>query len=434
MHNALLELILVPILILLNGLFSLTEMAIVSSRRERLQLMAEKGKSGARAVLRILDSPEKFLSTIQVAITLIAIITGVLSGAAIAEALSGVLARIVPVYAAYAQSAAFFIVVVSVTYLSIVLGELVPKNIALTHPEAIAAFLAMPLGVIIRLLSPFSAVLTFSAKLLLKPFGISPAQKIPVTEEEIRMLISEGHRTGAVLTSEKHMVENVFNLNDIPVVNLMTPRPQIVWLDISGSTEENLRIIRSNSHSNFPVCDGALEKIQGILSARAILTDLSSGHTKNMKDYLIAPIYVPETMKASKLLEVFKQTQKNFAMIVDEFGNIQGLATLHNILEAIVGDLPPADQKENPQIRRRDDGSYLLDGTLTLAEFREFFGIELSEPDEGAVLYSTIAGFVTARLQHITAEGEKVAVPGGAFEVLDMDGLRIDKVLFIPAR
>lgn len=433
MQGALLELILVPVLILLNGLFSLSEMAIVSSRRERLQLMAEKGKAGARAVLRILDNPDKFLSTIQVAITLISILTGVLSGAAIAEALAAVLPQIFPGAAAYAHSAAFFFVVFSVTYLSIVAGELVPKNIALTHPEAIASALALPLGFVIRILAPFSAVLSFSARLLLRPFGVSPVIKTPVTEEEIRMLVSEGHRSGALLASEKHMVEKVFDLNDIPVVNLMTPRPAIVWLDISDSPGVNLAKIRANSHSNFPVSDGALEKILGVLPARAILSDMASGQAKELRAYLLTPLYVPETMKASKLLEVFKQSQKHFAVIVDEFGNIQGIATLHNILEAIVGDLPPPETNTEQQIRRRDDGSYLLDGTLTLGDFREFFGFDLNDHTSGSVLYSTIAGFVTARLQHISAEGEKITLAIGTFEVLDMDGLRIDKVLFTPA-
>ncbi len=432
MNQALLELILIPVLILLNGIFSLAEMAVVSCRTARLQVMADKGRSGAKVVLRILKDPERFFSTIQIAVTLMSILTGVLSGAAAAEALAGFLKDKFPAFADHAGSSAFLLVVFIVTYFSVVIGELVPKSLAVRHPEAIAVVLAHPLKMVTTLLMPFSAILSFSAKILLKLMGVPKMARTKVTEEEIRMMIREGHETGAVLSSEKHMVENVFNLNDIAVVTLMTPRPALVWLDISADLAENLDVIRVKSHSYFPVARGSLDSIVGVLPVRPLLVDISQNSVKNLREYLIAPLFVPETMKASKLLEVFKQTKKHFSIVTDEFGGIQGVATLHDILEAIVGDLPPMEGTMEQRIRRRDDGNFVLDGTLPLGEFHTAFGFGLVKDTGIALPFSTVAGFLAAELQSITAEGKDIDIPQGRLEILDMDGPRIDKVLFIP--
>lgn len=432
MNQALLELILIPVLIILNGVFSLAEMAVVSSRRIRLKVMADKGKSGARLILGILENPEKFFSTIQIAITLIAILTGVLSGAAAAEALAAWLKAEFPGYPSQSVSVAFLIVIFLVTYFSVVLGELIPKSLAVKNPEAIAVFLAHPLRIVTWLFAPFSAILSVSARALLRLVGVRETAKIKVTEEEIRMMIREGHEAGAVLASEKHMVENVFNLNDIAVVNLMTARPALVWLDAEDTIDKNLEIIRTNSHSYFPVATHSLDKILGVLPVRPLLIDVGRNALRNLSDYLVPPLFVPETMKASKLLEVFKQTKKHFAVITDEFGAIQGVATLHDILEAIVGDLPPLGGETEQRIRRREDGTFVVDGTLPLADFRNYFGFGLVNDTESALPYSTVAGFLAAQLQSIPAEGRDVDVTAGRLEILDMDGPRIDKVLFIP--
>jgi putative hemolysin len=431
-NQALLELIFIPVLILLNGIFSLAEMAVVSSRKARLQVLADKGKGGARLILRILERPENFFSTIQIAITLISILTGVLSGAAAAEALAGLLKVWFPHYAHQAVTAAFVIVVFLVTYFSVVLGELVPKSLAIKYPEAIAVFLARPLGLVTLLFIPFSIVLSFSARMLLWLFGVRQPVKMRVTEEEIRMMIREGHETGSVMSSEKHMVENVFNLDDIPVVNLMTPRPALVWLDIGAEMQTNIETIRNFGHSYFPVAEGAAEKIIGVLPVRPLFVDMSRNALKDLRQYLIEPLFIPETMKAAKLLEIFKQTKKHFAIVTDEFGAIQGVATLHDILESIVGELPPLGSATEQRVRRRDDGTFVLDGTLPLVDFETTFGFALIDNTGAPLPFSTVAGFVAAELQSIVAEGKSVDIAQGRLEILDMDGPRVDKVLFIP--
>jgi len=253
-----------------------------------------------------------------------------------------------------------------------------------------------------------------------------------VTEEEIRMMIREGHETGSVMSSEKHMVENVFNLDDIPVVNLMTPRPALVWLDIGAEMQTNIETIRNFGHSYFPVAEGAAEKIIGVLPVRPLFVDMSRNALKDLRQYLIEPLFIPETMKAAKLLEIFKQTKKHFAIVTDEFGAIQGVATLHDILESIVGELPPLGSATEQRVRRRDDGTFVLDGTLPLVDFETTFGFALIDNTGAPLPFSTVAGFVAAELQSIVAEGKSVDIAQGRLEILDMDGPRVDKVLFIP--
>ncbi|HNJ65718.1 MAG TPA: hemolysin family protein [Turneriella sp.] len=434
MNHVLLELIFIPILIFLNGIFSLAEMAVVSSRRSRLQVLADAGSRGARQVLKMLDDPERFFSTIQIAITLISILTGVISGAAATDVLAAYLKERFPSYAQHAVSVAFFSIVFFATYLAIVFGELIPKSIAVRHSETIAVLVAYPLRLVIDFFSPFSYVLSATAKIILRPFGIRGNNKAQVTEEEIRIMLQEGHETGAVLSSEKSMVENVFRLDDIAVVTVMTPKPLMTWLDVANPIQDILETIREHNHSYYPVVDGSLEKVIGVLPARPLLADLNLQQARNLKDYLVSPLYVPESMKASRLLETFKQTQRHFALITDEFGGIQGVATLHDILEAIVGDLPPQSGDTEKKFRRRDDGSVAITGTVTLAEFRDELGFSLVEGLEDDQPYSTVAGFLAAHMQRIPTEGERIAIPEGGFEIVDMDGPRIDKILFFPSK
>lgn len=434
MNHILLEMILIPVLIVLNGIFSLAEMAVVSARRSRLRVLASEGSRGARLVLKMLDDPERFFSTIQIAITLVSILTGVISGAAATDVLAAYLKDNFPAYGEHAVSVAFFSIVFFATYLSIVFGELIPKSLAVRHPESIAILMAYPLRLIISFFAPFSYFLSISAKIILRPFGIHGNPKTQVTEEEIRIMLQEGHETGDVLSSEKNMVENVFRLDDIAVVSVMTPRPSMIWLDVAMPLEQILETIRVHNHSYYPVVDGSLEKVVGVLPARPLLADLNLKQARSVKDYLVPPLFVPESMKASHLLETFKQTQRHFALITDEFGGIQGVATLHDILEAIVGDLPPQSGDTEKKFRRRDDGSIAITGTVTLTEFRDELGFSLVAGLEDEQPYSTIAGFLAAHMQRIPAEGERITIPDGRFEIVDMDGPRIDKILFFPAK
>lgn len=424
------EVFIILVLIIANGVFSMSEMAIVSARKVRLQQLANQGDAKARAALKLAESPNHFLSTVQVGISLIGILTGAFGGATIATRLA-VYIRLVPFLAAYSEPISFGIVVLLITYLSLIIGELVPKRLALNNPEKIAAIVAIPMRALAALASPAVYLLSASTELVLRVLGITPSVEPQVTEEEIKILIEQGTEAGTFEEAEQDMVERVFRLGDRPASSFMTPRPDIVWLDLEDSAEENREKMVESAYSRYPVCQGGLDNVLGVIPVTDLLARSFRGDSLDLTVGLRQPVFVPESTRGLKVLELFKQTITHMALVVDEYGVIQGLVTLNDIMSEIVGDVPNADDQENPQAVQREDGSWLLDGMLAVEDFLELFGMEEWESEERGS-YQTLGGFVITHLGRIPAAADHFEWQGMRIEVMDMDGNRVDKVLVVP--
>jgi putative hemolysin len=415
------DILILVLLLLLNSLFVMSEMAVVSARKARLQQQANEGNKRAATALNLAQHPNTFLSTVQIGITLISILLGALGGPAFSGPLADLFKRW-PVLVPYADSLALAIVVVLITTLSLVLSELVPKRIALHDPEKIAASISGPMIFISKLFSPLVWLLGRATDFVLQALGVKPTNQPPVTEEEIQLLIDQGTEAGVFEEAEQDMVEGVFSLGDSRVYSLMTPRTDVVWLDIADSSDEIRSKIAESSYSRFPVCQDSLDTVLGFIKARDLLVppSLSSENFK-LKDKLRLAIYVPETMLASRALEVFKEKNAELMFVIDEFGSLQGLLTLNDIIEEIVGDI-----EVEPQATQRQDGSWLLDGMLEVDNFKEIFKVE-SMPHEDE--YETLSGFVMMSLGRVPQAADHFEWNGLRFEVMDMDGHRVDKVL-----
>ncbi|MGB8980576.1 MAG: hemolysin family protein [Anaerolineales bacterium] len=415
------EILIIIAIILINAIFVLSEMSVSASRKARLQQRVNEGDKRANTVLHLMENPNLFLATVQIGISLVGVFVGAVGGATLSEPLSGLLAR-VPWLVDYADSAALGIVVIGIAFVSIVLGELVPKRIALHNPERIAATLAGPMIVVSRLFSPLVWLLGRVTDLVLKLMGIEPGTEPPVTEEEIQLLIDQGTQAGVFEEAEHDMVEGVFSLGDRRVYSLMTPRPDIVWLDVEDSIEDIRQKISECNFSRFPVRQGSLDVILGIVKARDLLMRSLNDEPIVLKDLLNPAFFVPETMFASKGLEILKEKGTDMLLVIDEFGALQGLLTINDILEEIVG----AMEIEEPQATQRQDGSWLLDGMLEVDEFKEIFDLPvLPHEDE----YETLSGFVMVSLGRLPQPTDRFEWHGLKFEVMDMDGRRVDKVL-----
>ncbi|MBW4684820.1 MAG: hemolysin family protein [Komarekiella atlantica HA4396-MV6] len=430
MSSTTLEILIVLVLIIANGIFSMSEMAVVSARKVRLQQLANQGDAKARAALKLAESPNQFLSTVQVGITLIGILTGAFGGATIANRLV-VYVRLVPFLAPYSEPISFGIVVLIITYLSLIVGELVPKRLALNNPERIAAIVAIPMRALAAIASPMVYLLSASTDMVLRVLGITPSTEPQVTEEEIKILIEQGTEAGTFEEAEQDMVERVFRLGDRPVSYLMTPRPDIVWLDLDDSPEENRHKMVDSAYSRYPVCQGGLDNVLGIIPVTDLLARSFRGEPLDLTVGLRQPVFVPESTRGLKVLELFKQTITHMAVVVDEYGVIQGLVTLNDIMSEIVGDVPSTDGQDQPQAVQREDGSWLLDGMLPVEEFLELFGMEEWESEERGS-YQTLGGFVITHLGRIPAAADHFEWQGMRVEVMDMDGNRVDKVLVVP--
>ncbi|HET9910619.1 MAG TPA: hemolysin family protein [Anaerolineales bacterium] len=415
------EILIILTIILINAVFVLSEMSVASSRKARLQQRVNEGDQRANTVLHLLENPNLFLATVQIGITLVGVFVGAVGGATLSEPLSELLARI-PWLVNYADSVALGIVVIAIAFVSIVLGELVPKRIALHNPERIASVLAGPMIVVSKLFSPMVWLLGRITDFVLKLMGIEPGTEPPVTEEEIHLLIDQGTQAGVFEESEQDMVEGVFSLGDQRVYSLMTPRPDIVWLDVDDSIEEIHEKIAGSNVSRFPVRQGSLDVILGIVKARDLLMRSLNDEPIVLKDLLKPAFFVPETMFASKALEIFKEKGTDMLLVIDEFGALQGLLTINDILEEIVG----AMEIEEPQATQRQDGSWLLDGMLEVDEFKEIFNLPML-PHEAE--YETLSGFVMMSLGRMPQPTDRFEWHGLKFEVMDMDGRRVDKVL-----
>ncbi len=415
------EIALILLLLVANGIFSMAEMAVVSSRKSRLQQMANEGDAKAREALDLANDPNVFLATIQIGITLIGLLTGAVGGATIAGRLAVILDPI-PALQPYSETISFFLVVLSLTYLSLIIGELAPKRLALHNAERIASVMAGPMHLLSRIAYPGVRLLSISTDLLLRLFRVRPSDESPVTEEEIQVLLEQGTEAGVFDAGEQDMVEGVFRLGDRRVAGLMTPWTEIIWLDVSASPEDVHRAITESGFSRFPVCDGSLDNVLGIAQAGDLLVRCLEGKPLDLRESLHEPLFVPESMTASKLLELFKTSPTHMALVIDEYGSLAGLVTMNDILEEIVGDVEPAE----PEAVQRQDGSWLLDGMLPVDDFKELFGIS-KLPGEGD--YQTLGGFVMMQMGRVPAPGEWFDWDRYRIEVVDMDGNRVDKVL-----
>ncbi|MFN6529627.1 hemolysin family protein [Nostoc sp. ChiSLP03a] len=424
------EISIILVLIIANGVFSMSEMAIVSARKVRLQQLANQGDAKAMAALKLAESPNHFLSTVQVGISLIGILTGAFGGATIANRLV-VYVRLVPLLAPYSEPISFGIVVLIITYLSLIVGELVPKRLALNNPERIASIVAIPMQALAAIASPVVFLLSTSTDLILRVLGITASTEPQVTEEEIKILIEQGTEAGTFEEAEQDMVERVFRLGDRPVSYLMTPRPDIVWLDLDDSAEENRQKMVDSAYSRYPVCQGGLDNVLGVMPVTDLLARSFRGEPLDLTVGLRQPVFVPESTRGLKVLELFKQTITHMALVVDEYGVIQGLVTLNDIMSEIVGDVPSTDGQDQPQAVQREDGSWLLDGMLPVEEFLELFGMEEWESEERGS-YQTLGGFVITHLGRIPAAADHFEWQSMRIEVMDMDGNRVDKVLVVP--
>lgn len=425
MPETLFEITVILLLIVINGVFAMSEIAVVSARRIRLQQMVRRGSRGAAVALELVDSPNRFLSTVQVGITLVGIFAGAFGGANIAGELEVPL-RDLPMVGRYAGAISLVLVVGTITFLSVVVGELVPKRIALGNTEAIAAAVARPMRFLSVLATPIVRLLSLSTDAILALLGVQAAKGEEITEEEIRVMVHQGAQAGIIEEVERDMVESIFRLGDRPLEVMMTPRPDIVWLDVNTADEEIRQLIHISNHSRFPVCDGDLDHVLGVVQARDILFDCLDGEPFNIREAMQPPLFTPETMPALKALERIKESGLHMALLVDEYGGIEGLVTLIDVLEAIVGDIPTLHELAEPRIVQREEGSWLVDGMIAIDDFREAFDMR-SLPGEGS--YQTLGGFVIFMLGELPTAGRHFGWGGFRFEVADMDGQRVDKVL-----
>ena len=409
----------------------MVEIAVVSARKSRLQHLAQEGDKNAQAVLELKNSPNGFLSTVQIGITLVGILAGAFGGATIAKSLA-IYFNNFPYLASYSEALGIAIVVAVITYLSLIIGELVPKRLALSNPEIIASFAARPMRIISTISAPLVYLLSISTEWVLKIFQIKPREEA-VSAEEIRMLIREGTRAGVFETAEKDIVERTLQLGDKKVNMLMTSRKEIVWLDIDGSFQSIRSKVAKHPHSHFPVCRGGLDKVLGVVLTEDILANFLIEEKIELKKFLHKPLFIPETTDGLKVLEMFKQSGIHMALVVDEYGNIQGLVSMTDILEAIVGDIPTIDELGEQEIIRRDDGSYLVDGLAPIDKFKDYFHLS-KLPGEKTGNYQTVGGFVMYKLNHIPILGDSFEIEYLKFEILDMDGNRVDKILIIPSK
>jgi putative hemolysin len=426
------EILIIVLLLCANGVFAMTEIAVVSARKARLKRLAETGDERAIAALKLAESPNRFLSTVQIGITLIGILAGAVGGATIAENIRDEL-QSVPWLARYGEAIGLSVVVISITYLSIVLGELAPKRIGLNRPEGIAMTMAKPMLMLSRLASPVVSFLGFSTNTLLRMLAFKPSSDSTVTEEEVNMLVQEGLRAGVFKQAESEMVESVLMLDRLVVRDIMTPRPKIIFLAKDDPSEKVWHKLVVSAHSHFPVYEGNRDNVVGIVSVKAIFANVAAGAKAAVSDLMTEPAIVATTQTVIQLLESFKQSGKHIALVTDEFGSIVGLVTLHDVMEAIVGDFPSADDRLKPKAVFRPDGSVLVDAMIDIDELDVLLpGITFGNDETND--FRTLAGFVVKHLDRIPDEGETFDYQGSRFEILDMDRHRVDKVLIIPGK
>jgi putative hemolysin len=421
------DIVIILLLIVINGLFSMSEIAIISARKSRLLQMFEEGDKKARIVLDLASEPNMLLSTVQIGITLVGILSGAFGGATLAGEFAGFFNRFSLIYP-YGESVALGAIVLCITFLTLVIGELVPKRIALNHPERIAIRSATPMRFLAGFASPAVHLLSGSTELVLKLIGFKPSTEPPVTEEEIRILIEQGTVAGVFEEAEQEMVSRVLRLGERRVGALMTPRKRIVWLDINESAERNRRKIVKSLRSRFPVCQGRLSNVLGVIHVKDLLARCLSGRTLDIRSGLQQPLFVLESTHVLRVMELFKESETQVALVVDEYGTIEGLVTLTDLLESIIGDLPSLDSTGARPVVQREDGSWLVEGMIPVDELKDLLDLGRF-PEEDSGDYETLGGFVMSVLGRVPEAGDHFEYRGFRFEVVDMDGHRVDKVL-----
>lgn len=409
-------------LILLNGVFAMSEIAMVSARKSRLETDARKGSRSAKAALKLSGEPDRFLSTVQIGITLIGILTGLYSGEAFAADLGKVIARIGPL-APYSVGIAKAVIVILVTYLTLIFGELVPKRLAMTRPEKISKAVARPMNILARIATPLVWLLSKSTAFVLKLFGLKEDEDSKVTEEEIKAIIREGLDDGEVQEVEHDIMERVLSLGDRNVGSIMTHRSDLVWLDTGDSRKEIRAKVMENMHDAYPVSDGNQSDLLGAVYMNDLFGRIESTDF-SLRNIVKTPQYMPENQNVYTALEQFKQANVKYGFIIDEFGDLLGIVTLKDILEALVGQVN--EHEDDKEIIEREDGSYLVDGQCSFYNFLEYFDMEYLYPD---FEHNTLSGLILEVLEHVPVTGEKLEWQDFIFEIVDMDGARIDKVL-----
>jgi putative hemolysin len=422
------SLLLLAVLVLLNGLLAMSELAVMTSRRGRLQQQAARGSRGASAALRLADDPTRFLSTVQVGITLIGILAGAIGEKALSGRLTTLLAE-VPVLAPHAELAALAVVVLLITYLSLVVGELVPKRIALAHPEAVAASIARPLHLLSTVAAWPVKLLSISTDAILRAFRITASARDEVSEEDVKALLARAARMGVFTPQELGLFHRTMRVGDLAVRDLMVARKDIVWIGDRASIEALRVLVGTNPHSHFPVCEGSLDRVKGVVHVKDLIAHgLIAGRSFEVSSVMQSPLFVPETTPVLRLLDLFAEARTHTAFVVDEYGATRGMLTLNDVARAILGEVRRRGEAAAPSIRPCGDGAWLLDGRLRLHELAVALhlpeGIEKSAPQ-----VSTVAGLVTTILGRIPAEGEQVRWEGLELEVVDMDDARVDKLL-----
>lgn len=427
MYDTIISIVIIIVLIIINGIFSMSEMAIVSSRKGKLQKMYNDGKKHAKTAIELKEDSNQFLSTIQIGITLIGVLTGAFGGATLSDPLNGLLMQYIP----YSEMISVLIVVIVTTYLSLVVGELVPKRIALNNPEKTAVKVAKWMKLLSRACGIFVTILSKSTNACLKLIGIKTEENNAITEEEIELMIEEGRAEGTIEKEEEDIIKRVFKLDDQKVDMIMTPRNEIIWIDLEDSDEENKNKIIESKRSIFPVASGELDDFIGVVQAKDILSILFKEEDLEIEDIVKDPLVVPENLESLELLKQFKENKEyvHMSLVVDEFGSLTGLITLNDLLEGIVGDIPGIDETDDPSAIKRNDGSWLIDGRYQIDRFKELFDFDGTFPEEKEDNFTTIAGFILSYCGKIPKDGEKFAWERFCFEVVDMDGHQIDKLL-----
>ena len=430
------EILIVVILIILNGLFSMTELAIINARKGLLEEKAEAGNRGARMAIKLAEDPNEMFSTIQIGITLISIVTGLYSGATFSDPMATYIKEHILWLADYADTVSPIFIVSLTTYLSLVIGELVPKRLAYNSPESIAIMMAIPMKYFATITKPFVALLSMSTTMLLKVLGVKHKEEAPVTESEINKMLVQGVELGAYEEEEPVLVENIFRLADLDASDIMTPRTQLTWIDINASDEEILETIMECNEHRIPVGDDSLDELKGLVSSVDVLAQQMKESHRPMKDILAycmrKPVLVPESLSLMKVLSTFREEGTHEAIVLDEYGGMSGMITFHDIMEEIVGLMPSGEEEkkeEENRIVQREDGTYLVDGLISIEELKEYFEVDELLPGEEEDLYKTLGGFVTYLIGRIPKEANRCHYGPLQFEVMDMDNTRVDKVM-----
>ncbi len=427
-----LQLGIVFLLILLNGLFAMAEAAMLASRRARLQHAADSGRSGARAALELSREPGRFLSTVQIGITVISVLASAFGGITLGDRLAAELDLVPGIIGEYSHVISIGIVVAGISYVSLVVGELVPKRIALARPEAIAAGFARSLGAFARIAAPLEWFLSASTNLVLRLVPVKPDPE-GVTEEEITVMLREGTAAGRFHAVETSIVQMAFRLGDRRMGAVMTPRTQVEWLDLAASVEEQRLKVATSPYSRFPVGDGGPEQVVGVVQGKDLLAQVLSGKPFDLRAAMRRALYVPNTVTALRALEIFKNSGEPMALVVDEYGAFEGVVTLHDILQSLVGDITQPGATTDAPVVKREDGSWLVDGMVPVDQVKDLTGLK-SLPGEETGDFHTLGGFLMAQMNRIPSVADHTVIEGYRFEVVDMDGRRVDRVLVVPPK